>query len=270
MKISFIGAGNVAFHLAQALQDAGNQIITVYSRKLQNATYLAEKLENVKAQDHLDFSTNEAELFIVALADNALPEVLPKLRLPQATILVHTSGSLPLVILENIQAIGINKGVFYPLQTFSKFKAMDFAEIPFCIEAEDLETEAILFDLAQSLSQKVSRVTSQQRRILHLAAVFACNFANHLWVIAQEILSKEKLSLDLLKPVIRETVEKALTTNPLDAQTGPARRKDTAVIETHLAMLEETVIRQEIYNLITQDIIYSNKIDLQKLNELNH
>jgi predicted short-subunit dehydrogenase-like oxidoreductase (DUF2520 family) len=256
MKITFIGSGNVAWHLAQALQMAGNELVSVYSRDLKNAQLLADRLRKPLIINHLDFSDSSATLFIIAVSDDAIAELAAKIKLPPGAILVHTSGSKGL---ESLTPSPSPKergmGVFYPLQTFSKTKSLDFKTIPFCIEGSNEEVENILIKLAQSLSNQVFRVNSAQRRALHVAAVFANNFSNHLLSIAQEILQKNQLEFSLLKPLIEETVAKALSSKPSAAQTGPAKRGDTQTIAQHLDFLQNEPQWQNIYQIITQSIL---------------
>jgi predicted short-subunit dehydrogenase-like oxidoreductase (DUF2520 family) len=270
MKIAFIGSGNVAWHLAPALQMAGNEIGSVYSRDLKNAQLLADRLHKPLIINHLDFSDSSATLFIIAVSDDAIAELASKIKLPQGAILVHTSGSKGLESLISSPSPtkrGISSltpspspkergmGVFYPLQTFSKTKSLDFKTIPFCIEGSNQEVENTLIKLAQSLSNQVFRINSAQRRALHVAAVFANNFSNHLLRIAQEILQKNQLEFSLLKPLIEETIAKALTTNPSAAQTGPAKRGDAQTIAQHLDFLQNEPQWQIIYQIITQSIL---------------
>ncbi|MCU0444453.1 MAG: DUF2520 domain-containing protein [Microscillaceae bacterium] len=259
MKIALIGSGNVAWHLAPALQMAGNEIVSLYSRNLNNAKALADKLSNPLINNDLDFLQSEARLFIIAIKDDAISAVASELKLPKGAILVHTSGSkgleslTPSPLPKESEMLGV--GVFYPLQTFSKNKVLDFKNIPFCIEGSNEAVENALIKLAQGMSNQVFRVSSEQRKTLHIAAVFACNFSNHLLSIAQDILQKNQLDFSLLQPLIEETIAKALTTNPDMAQTGPARRGDTEVIARHTDWLKNEPIYQNVYELMTQSIL---------------
>lgn len=255
MKISLIGAGNVAWHLGQILEKQGHQILEVFSKNFENAEKLTRKLQDTIPQNHLDFSKSKSELFILAVKDDIFLEALEKLKLPLNTIVVHTSGSQNLDILTKAkEKNNIKIGVFYPLQTFSKHKDIDFTNIPFCIEGEDKATSQKLFNLAQDLSESVQFITSEQRQFLHLSAVFACNFSNHMFTISKRLLEKEAMSFDLLKPLIQETLEKAFKTNPQTAQTGPAQRGDIKTIEKHLNLIEDATY-DEIYRLISKSIM---------------
>lgn len=254
MNISILGAGNVAWHLSQALEKAGHIIQEIYSRRPENAEKLATQLTSATATNQLDFRRSKAELFILAIKDDALEEVVKQMQLPAGTTVVHTSGSQALSGLEPLREKA-EIGIFYPLQTFSKEKKLDFSEIPLCIEASSLETEEKLLALARQLSKHVYQIDSQKRKFIHLAAVFACNFSNYLWQMAQEILAEQDLNLEILAPLLRETVEKALQTNPYQAQTGPARRGDQQVVQAHLDLLEGQAFHQEIYKLMSDHIL---------------
>lgn len=259
MKISFIGAGNIAWHLAPALERAGHSIKEVYSRHLKNAEKLCKNLYDAEAQAHVNFSRSKAQLFIIAVTDGSLPEVLEHLILPPQAIVVHTSGS------HGVGVFDAKKyplaGVFYLLQTFSRAKPIQMEEVPICIEGSNQEVESILLKLAASISKNVQLVSSQNRKTLHIAAVFACNFTNHLYSIAAEILKDKNLSLDLLKPLMQETLEKALELPPKEAQTGPAYRGDANIIQEHLAYLEKFPTYQQIYRLLTESIIKVKNAD---------
>ena len=252
MKISFIGSGNVAWHMAQALEKANHTVVEVYSRDRKNASKLAQKLYNANTAANLDFSHSRAELFIIAVSDNALEEVAEQLRVPDRAIVVHTSGTMPLEVLSPLQ--NAVTGVFYPLQTFTKGKQVNFKAIPICIETSDEKTEKVLSKLAFTICENVCFVNSEDRKVLHLAAVFACNFTNHLLTISKCILEKEGLDFAILKPLIQETIEKALLKGPEVSQTGPAVRNDTKTIKNHLSLLKRHDSWREIYELITEDI----------------
>lgn len=251
-KVSFIGAGNVAWHLAQALEYAGHVVQEVYSRNLTNAQQLAAKLYHATPTNSLDFSQSKATVFILSISDDVLAEINEQLILPEESIVAHTSGTIPIEILAGRQ----DSGVFYPLQTFSKSKKLDVQRIPFCIEAINENTEDVLVALAQSISNTVYLINSAERKILHTAAVFACNFTNHLLSSAKEILDREELEFDLLKPLIEETFNKALAaSDPASVQTGPAIRNDQQVIQSHLNYLTSFPEEQRIYKILTESII---------------
>lgn len=252
-SISLIGAGNVAWHLAQALENAGHQIREVYSRRVQQAEGLANKLYDAQVVATLDFSGSAATVFLLCVPDDALTAVVEQIILPDnEAILCHTSGTQPGEILLGYP----NTGVFYPLQTFSKSRRLDVSTTPFCIEASNSQTEKILVEIAQSISQTVYLVSAQERKVLHIGAVFACNFTNHLLAIAKEILDREDLEFDLLKPLIKETFEKALTApDPNLVQTGPAARGDYQTLQSHLAYLQDQRNKKAIYESVTENIL---------------
>jgi predicted short-subunit dehydrogenase-like oxidoreductase (DUF2520 family) len=250
--------------LGLAFEKAGHSICEVFSRELSHAALLCQKLYQAKAQTHLDFSQSEAEILILAVSDDALTKVLEQIQLPKQVILAHTSGSKPLEILQDWLHKSFNDtakpeigiGIFYPLQTFSKHqKTPDFSEIPFCIEGGDDLSEKKLFWLASELSQKVFLLNSDQRKVLHLSAVMACNFANHLWALARDVLEEADISFEMLKPLIQETVKKAFQTHPKNAQTGPAVRNDLQTIARHLEDLSPHPEIQVIYQLLTESIL---------------
>ncbi len=260
MKISFIGAGNVAWHLAQAFEAAGHLICEVYSRDPQHARQLTTLLYDTAIQPDLNFSESVADLILIAASDDALESIIERVVLPANVMLANTSGSSSLADLQRLvevhSDVPVRTGILYPLQTFTKEVPLDYSQIPFCIEATDDETEEFLIKLAQTISGNVQLGDSEERRTLHMAAVFACNFTNHLLSIAHDLLESEKLSFDLLKPLISETIHKALQSNdPATMQTGPARRADWAMTGRHLEQLQE--LNPEwaaIYRLMTEDI----------------
>jgi predicted short-subunit dehydrogenase-like oxidoreductase (DUF2520 family) len=254
MRLAFIGSGNVAWHLSQALENGGFPVIAIYNRTLKNAQKLALQMYDAIATNNPDLSEVRADIFIICVKDDAISDVCHQLIFPDNAIVVHTSGSQPISILQTEQLI--KRGVLYPLQTFSRNREIDLKYTPFCIEAEDAETEAILVRLAQGVSEIVYAVNSEERRILHIAAVFACNFVNHLWTLAKQILDKEQLEFDLLKPLIRETLEKAMEADdPAAVQTGPAVRQDNRLMQVHLGYLHSQPDLQKIYQILSESII---------------
>ena len=254
MRITIIGSGNVATHLAAAFKNAGHSILQVYSRNMQNSALLAY---HIKAEpiDDLANINPETDLFVIAVKDDAIGLVAEQLAKHQKTI-VHTSGATDLYAL---LAFTDNVGVFYPLQTFSKAKEVDFRNVPLCIEAADEGIARNLEQLAQTISNKVYRIDSAQRKILHLAAVFACNFPNYLYGIAQQILAKHQLDFDLIRPLILETAQKVQERLPADVQTGPAIRNDENTMNNHLQLLKDEPGLKELYKLLSQGII---KLDI--------
>lgn len=251
-RIAIIGAGNVAWHLAIALEREGHQVTEVYSRTLSNAKELTQKLWNAKPTNSLDFSLSQASIFLVCVSDNAIQEIAEQVVLPEEVIIAHTSGTHSLKILERANAYF---GVFYPLQTFTKGKEVNFKNIPICLEASEDDVLQVLIELAEGISDQVYEISTPQRQVLHLSAVFACNFTNFLFTISKEILERNEMSFELLQNLIQETVQKALALSPENAQTGPARRGDTKIVEKHLALLESYPVEWKVlYELFTQQI----------------
>lgn len=250
-SIVFIGAGNLATNLAKALYYKGFRIVQVYSRTEESARTLAQAVEAAYTTD-LSSVTGDARLYIVSLKDAAFVELLPQIVSGKKDALwVHTAGSIPMNIWEG-QAD--RYGVFYPMQTFSKQRAVDFQDIPVFIESNSVEDTRFLKDIASALSERVYEATSEQRKSLHLAAVFTCNFTNHMYALASDLLKKYQLPFEVMLPLIDETARKVHELEPRLAQTGPAVRYDENVINSHLQMLVDEPEMQEIYKLISKNI----------------
>lgn len=249
-NVVIIGAGNLATQLALALHENGILIKQVFSRTSESAQTLAEKV-NVPFTTSLSQLVSDADLYIIAVKDSAITEILENLNLNENHLIVHTAGSVPMTILDGFSH---NYGVFYPLQSFSKSRKVDFTTIPICIEANHPENLMKLQELARKLSSSVHQINSDKRKTLHLAAVFVNNFVNHFYAIGAEIIHDKKLNFDLLKPLIRETAAKIETMQPLEAQTGPAKRNDTLVISDHLKMLQDQPEFQKIYSFVANSI----------------
>ena len=254
-KIAVLGAGNVAWHLAPALEDAGHEGTEIYARDLGKAQEITERVYSAEPKDDLDFSESKAQIFILAVKDSAIPEVADSVILPENSILVHTSGTMSLDILGYSSAS--YTGIFYPLQSFTKGKKIELDEVPFLLEAEDEETLQKLKKLAKSLSPLVYIVRSKDRKAVHIAAVFASNFTNHMIRIAEEIMRRQGLDFEMLKPLIIETISKSLQIGAKKAQTGPAIREDYETLEDHHRFLNYNEQVAEIYRLVSQDIIDS-------------
>ena len=249
--IIFIGAGNLATNLAKALYYKGFRIVQVYSRTEESARALAEQVEAGYTTDLQEIS-KEARLYIVSLKDAAFVELLPQITEgKQDALLVHTAGSIPMSVWEKYAE---RYGVFYPMQTFSKQREVNFREIPFFVEAKRPEDVELLKAIAATLSDNVYEITSEQRKSLHLAAVFICNFTNHMYALAADLLEKYNLPFDVMLPLIDETARKVHELTPHEAQTGPAVRYDENVISNHLAMLVDSPALHEIYKLMSKSI----------------
>lgn len=249
--IVFVGAGNLATNLAKALYRKGFRIVQIFSRTEESARSLALQVEADYTID-LKELTGDAKLYIVSLKDAAFVELLPQIAEgKEHALLVHTAGSIPMSVWEGHTQ---RYGVFYPMQTFSKQREVKFDEIPFFIEAKTAEDVALLKAIAATLSDHVYEASSEQRKSLHLAAVFICNFTNHMYALAADLLEKYQLPFNVMLPLIDETARKVHELAPRDAQTGPAVRYDKNVIENHLAMLADLPALQEIYKLMSKSI----------------
>lgn len=254
MKIVLLGSGNLATQIGRALKMAGQNILQVWSRQSENAFQLADLL-HVPAAKSLAEIDRTADLYIIAVTDDAIKEVATSLNITDK-IIVHTSGSTDLSILEGASD---KIGVFYPLQTFTKNKSVDFRQIPIGIEANTAEVLNAIRSLAERLSENVIDMDSHKRRTLHVAAVFACNFTNHLWVLAQELLKESNQDFNLLRPLIAETAANVQLTNPINLQTGPAVRNDEEVLNKHLHLLEGNLNLHELYHKLSQSIVKFDK-----------
>ena len=251
-RIAFVGAGNVAWHLAQALTAAGHEVEAIYSRSRTSREPLASQLPQAQTLDTLDFSRLVLDVVFISVPDAALADVAAALKVSPGTLVVHTSGSQPLALLQKVE--GARAGVFYPLQTFSKIKPIDMALVPLLVEAQSQETLQQLETLARSISSQVYQVSSEARKQLHLAAVFACNFTNHLLGISQQLLQEANLPKQLLQPLIEETIAKAAQQNPFSVQTGPAIRGDENVLQAHLQLLEQHPAYASLYRQLSKSI----------------
>ncbi|MEW5675813.1 Rossmann-like and DUF2520 domain-containing protein [Flavobacterium enshiense] len=245
ITVNIIGSGNVAQHLISVFQQTEDVMLQqVFSRHRENISHLLTDNKIVTDFQHL----NPADITIISVTDGAIAEVSNQLPYDNQLV-VHTSGSMGLEELNPKN----RKGVFYPLQTFSKSKAINFKNIPLCLETEAVNDYAILENLGKSISDKVYKISSQQRQSLHVAAVFSCNFVNHLYQLGNEICEENKVPFEILFPLIQETADKIKTLSPKEAQTGPAIRHDQKTIEKHLAFLDDEN-KKTIYTLLTQSI----------------
>ncbi len=252
-SISFIGSGNVAWHLAPALDNVGFVVKEVYSKNPSHAAKLTERLYQAEVKASLDFSTSSSSIFIIATTDDAIQEIAREIILPEDAFLIHTSGSQPLDALQF--AATTHLGVFYPLQTFTKSQRLDFKNVPIFIECTDAETEEMLFAFGKAISTQVRKISSEERKALHVAAVFASNFTNHMLTLSKEVMRQNSLDFNWLKPLITETISKSLAAGPEYSQTGPAKRGDLEILDKHLDFLQENEAVAEIYKLISQNII---------------
>jgi predicted short-subunit dehydrogenase-like oxidoreductase (DUF2520 family) len=250
-KIGFVGAGNLAWHLTQDLEKAGHFIPLIFSRNEANAQILAAQLYDTKVAESLDFSEYDLDVLILAVSDDSIQSIAENLLVQTDTVVIHTSGAKSI---ETLSCLGDDYGVFYPVQTFTKEKAVNLTEVPFCIEAINTRVHEILFDLAKSLSNKVIVMDSAQRAAVHLAAVFANNFSNHMLFWAKTLLDVEGIDFQILKPLAKETIEKAFALMPELAQTGPARRGDYKTMKEHLAQIEANPELAAMYQTLSKSI----------------
>jgi len=249
LNFCFIGAGNLATHLATTLNKKAGRVIQVYSRTEDSARALAQKLDASYTTSTKEL-TRDADIYFVALKDSVVSELLSKIDFHNKLV-VHCSGSLPIEVLKDFSS---NYGVLYPLQTFSRMRKVDFNQIPVFIESNNPDNEEILTKLADKISESVTTMDSAHRKSLHIAAVFACNFVNHLYTLAADFLGSQNIPFGVLHPLILETAKKAQEMNPKDAQTGPAVRFDETIINDHLKILEKYPEKQALYNLISRSI----------------
>ncbi|WP_198077705.1 Rossmann-like and DUF2520 domain-containing protein [Acinetobacter calcoaceticus] len=253
MKISLIGSGRVAFHLAQALLAQGHNIVQVYARDFDKTQKFAEKIQAKACQSLQQFQSTE--LIILAVSDSAIAELVKQVHeLFPETLMVHTSGSTNIEVISHVHD---KAGVFYPLQTFSFERDVDWSATPLFVEALAEVDQKLLSDLANSLSKRVYQYTSKQRLTLHLAAVFACNFSNYCFDMAKQIVDAEQVDFSLLYPLIVETAKKATENDPKQMQTGPAMRGDQNILAMHqnlLAQAERDDLK-EVYQLLSDGIL---------------
>lgn len=248
IKIVLLGAGNVAVHLAKAFEQANKiDFVQRYSRSDDNDSYFNSKIPKINNVSNLAV----ADVYIMAINDDSISKFSHLLPVTQG-LLVHTSGSISLETLSG----KLRRGVFYPLQSFSKNIELDFKSIPIAIETEFEKDKVILNNLASSISNYIYYIDSVQREKLHIAAIFANNFSNYMFSIAKNICDKNNFSFDILKPLISETANKLNYLDPWEAQTGPAIRNDKQIIQKHLSQLKNK--NKEIYKLISESIIESN------------
>lgn len=259
MKITIIGAGNVATHLTKRLYKKGHDILQIFNRSLENATLLANEVNTTSTNNWQEINL-ESDIYIISISDDAIRSVAEQLSkiLPQSAIIAHTSGATSSKIFELSFE---NYGVFYPLQTFSKNRQADFEKLPFCIDGSNESTQNQLVTLANSICPNVYLIDDKQRSVLHVAAVFANNFTNYLIAISEQIIAKENIPFDLLKPLINETVAKINENTPKSMQTGPARRGDNETLEKHQKYLEKYPDYRKVYELLSTYIrdFYTNK-----------
>jgi len=251
MKISILGAGNVATQLALALKKAGHEIVQIYNRSDDAGKELALTVAGSFTSDCSVLAP--ADIYLIAVKDDGIHEVAAQLRV-RDKIVAHTSGTMPKDILKNSST---DYGIFYPLQTMTKVSKVNFKNVPLLIEGNNEVTTDKLELLAKSISQNVHRVSEEQRQWIHIAAVFANNFPNYLFVLADRMLEEQGLSFEILKPLIFSFIQNLQEHSPSEMQTGPAIRGDQRTIEQHILLLRNNPELQKIYQLLTTGIMRS-------------
>jgi predicted short-subunit dehydrogenase-like oxidoreductase (DUF2520 family) len=248
IKVILLGSGNVATHLFQAFSKVDEiEVVQVFSR-----TISKDFPENIQTSDFTEI--READIYIICVSDNAIASVSNQLQF-ENRLVVHTSGSTDINVLDSKN----RNGVFYPLQTFTKNKAVDFSQIPICIETEVPSDFEIIEKLAKSVSNSVYLINGNQRKALHVSAVFVCNFTNHLYTIGNTICLENNIPFEILQPLIKETAKKIKSLSPSEAQTGPAVRNDKKTIEKHIDFLTNEN-QKEIYKILTKSIQNGEKL----------
>ena len=251
MKVTLIGAGNLATQLGKSLKKAGVIISQVYSRTEDSARTLGELLEAEWLTD-IKALRDEADIYIFSVKDSVLCELISEVCKSRGDkLFLHTAGSMPMSCFEGK---ALHYGVFYPMQTFSKTKDVDFERIPVFIEGNSIETEDVIRSLANKLTQRVIRLSSADRKYLHLAAVWACNFTNYCYTVASDILGETGIPFDVMLPLINETTEKIQKISPKEAQTGPAVREDRNVMSKQLELMNGKEDLQELYKMLSKGI----------------
>lgn len=249
-----IGAGNLAFHLTKRLVDCGFQLKQVFSRTDESAKALAETCDAPWTSFHNCIFT-DADIYFICLTDSAVQPFLESANLKNK-FLIHCSGGISIDVL---CAYTPDAGVLYPLQTFSKSRFVDFREVPLFLEFSSAPIRDVLLEIAGRLSNSVFFATGRQRSLLHLAAVFSCNFVNHLYSIADLLLEENNMDFEYLHPLVKETLNKAIMMKPFDAQTGPAVRNDQIVMDKHLDLLKGRPDLQSLYIKISDHINNSHQ-----------
>lgn len=250
MKIVLIGAGNLATHLGKALHAAGHDMVQVFSRTMQSAETLASLLDAEPLTDMAQVR-DDADVYIFSVKDSVLEQLVSRLCGGEKKVFLHTAGSMPMSV---FQGKALHYGVLYPMQTFSKQRKVDFSIIPCFIEANDEFALKQIEGLAGQISHRVYQLSSEDRKYLHLSAVFACNFANHCYAASQELLQQHGIPFDVMLPLIDETAAKVHGMTPKEAQTGPAVRYDENVIGKQIQLLENQPYFQKIYDCMSKSI----------------
>jgi len=249
-KIVILGAGNVATHLTKALIKEGFDVRQIYSRTIESARELGVKT-GVHFTNNLAELYKEADIYIFALSDTAIEKLASMIDFNHDPLLLHTAGSVSIDVLKNSSK---NYGVLYPLQTFSKSRELDFKKVPLCVDANTKHNIKEVSQIAATLSDNTRIMGEDERKKIHLAAVFACNFTNYMYSQAEEILKQDNIDFNIIKPLIEETAAKVQDLSPAKAQTGPAIRNDKATMNKHKELLENFNELKKLYTFISNNI----------------
>jgi len=252
-NIAFVGAGNLAWHLAPELENFGHKVSLVNSRSKKNAISLIDRLYRASYKKNLDFSRTDIDIIIIAVNDNHIKDIASEIIISEHCCIIHTSGTQPIEILERSAAM--HYGVLYPLQTFTKGVKASFKDTPVFVEGNGDHAYKVLQQLSRNLSKRIYKLDSKQRSILHLSAVIASNFSNHMLTIAKSLMDQQDMNFDLLYNVVYSMVQKAFEAGPENGQTGPAVREDLATLEKHQKLLKSDRDLQKLYTLISNHII---------------
>lgn len=250
MNISFIGSGHVAWRLAKFFKENGHRVEAIYNRTADSGFRLAQEVD----AKYISWSAqikDTSDVLIIAVSDDAIPEVVDHIDTNSKAIVVHTSGATPISVLDKFE----NFGVIYPPQSLRKEVDSPLTDIPFAVEGSNDEIQQEILHLMQSIAPKSFTCDSQQRLTLHVGAVFVNNFVNALYQIGFDLLKEQKLDFDLLRPIILETALKVQKNNPKDVQTGPAARNDKKTINRHLELLSDMETTKEIYQQLTSFLV---------------
>lgn len=254
-KIGFIGSGNVAYRLAIELKEQGFCITQIFNRTEANATKLCEVTGASYISNISSFRFEDNDLNIISLSDDVLQYTLQNIYV-NSSILVHTSGSLPIEILKEYSK---NYGVIYPLQTINKDKRIDFKSIPILIEADKESNLLKLQSIVDKLSNNIVVCNSEQREMVHIAAIFVSNFTNYMYTIGYDLIQSSGLDFEILKPLIQQTALRLGNGSPKQLQTGPAKRADIRIINKHLERLNNFKEYQNLYKILSQKILNQNE-----------
>lgn len=254
-RIVIIGSGNLAEALARAVARSGLKLVQIFARNARRGEAVAALAATQWTADPAGLA--EADIYLIAVSDRAVAEVAAALPIPAGAVVAHTAGSVPL---EALPARFARRAVFYPLQTFTKGREVDFSQIPVFLETDDETLRPELETFARRLSHTVIWADSACRAKVHLSAVFACNFVNHMYAVAERIVRSAGLPFDVLKPLIAQTAAKALdAASPADVQTGPAVRNDAETRARHCALLDGELQLKNIYSIISNSIWETSK-----------